>query len=129
MKMASTTSSVLKARSLGWCPGYTCEKTPSNPSRNALLLRRRRFPVHKFGTKPGAGEHPVALRGRQGDAQSGRGLRHGQAAEETQLHQLCAHGVLPGQAGQGLLDRQEIVMVRVQSGWRHLVKIDTPPAA
>src|SRR5205823_5808521 len=85
--------------------------------------------VHQFGTKPGAGENPVALCGRQRYPERGRSLRHGQASEETQFHEFCAHGVVLGQAGQGIIDREEIVVVTLRICWRYLVEIDTPPAA
>src|SRR5262245_63884025 len=57
--------------------------------------------------QPGAGEGPVAVGGGRGNAEAVGGLVNRQARKVTQFDQLRLFGVLAGEFGYGLVQRQQ----------------------
>jgi len=72
----------------------------------------------QLAEEPRAGQIPFAVNGAHRDTKRGGGFVRGEAAEETQFHQLAFAVVDLLQGGQGLVERQQIrASIRRSSGF------------
>src|SRR5262245_43233329 len=85
-------------------------------------LRRLFAGLRERGEQPGAGDGPVALRGGLRDAQTRGGVLQRQARVVAEPDELRLARLLGGEAGEGVIEREEIV-AGVEDGER-LVQVD-----
>jgi hypothetical protein len=97
--------------------------------------RATRFPIFysgslagESGSQPGAREPPLAVGGPEQYSQRPGRLVQGHPGEEPQLHDLGGLGIAPGEAAEGVVECEEVV-VRRPGGVGEPVEIDPVRAA
>src|SRR6516165_5689370 len=87
-----------------------------------------RLGIADFGQEPGAGEGPIAFRGGARDVHQIGCLINRQAGEVAKFDQFGLGRLAGGESGQGLIQRQQVVLGGV-SKRNSLWKVDATPSA
>src|SRR5215831_12252196 len=87
-----------------------------------------RLGIVDFGQEPGAGEGPIAFRGGARDVHQLGGLINGQAGEVAKFDQFGLGRLAGGETGQGLIQRQQVVLGGVRKR-NSLLQIDATASA
>src|SRR5262249_40447671 len=101
---------------------YSADSAPRSSGKKTKNPARRSLAVQQ-ALEADAGGRPVLVGGRAREADDLGGVLDGQAGEIAQLDQPRRLRVLGGQAGQGVVDVQEVVRRRVQADV-HGVEVD-----